>query len=155
MVNVAGTTTTSKWKYFTERDGIFMECGITTTETSIVQDILGISQNFCLDASGLFLHFRRNCCPPPCDCPSSIPSIYHLHFHRKSPSDSPHSTSHCTLFTENLAVAILKFPQIKIPKSCSLENAKNFSLQTQIKAPLKWRSEIFFSGYPLGLANDF
>lgn len=104
-----------------------------------------------LDPRGLFLHFRRNCCPPPGDCPSSIPSIYHLHFHRKSPSDSPHSTSHRTSFTGNLAVAILKFPQAKITKVVRLKILKNSVYKR--KAPLKWRSEIVFSpGYPLDLA---
>ena len=91
-----------------------------------------------LYSSGLFLHFRPNCCPHRCDCPSSIPSIYHLH--RKSPSDSPHSTSHRTSFTGNLAVAIFKFAQIKSTKVVRLKMPKNSVYK--LKAPLKWRSEI-------------
>lgn len=92
------------------------------------------------DQNGLFLHFRQSCCPPRCQCPSSFPTIYHLYFHRKK--FHPHSTSHRTSFSENLVVAIFKFPQKKAQK-CSHENAKKFSVQAQDTSKMEVR-DLFF-----------
>lgn len=67
-------------------------------------------------------------------------------------SDSCHSTSHHTFFTENIAVAIFKFPQMKSMNDVCLKMPKNSVYK--LKSLLKLRSEIvFFPGYPLGLAQ--
>ena len=59
------------------------------------------------------------------------------------PSDSSHSTSHRTLFTENLAAAICKSPQMKNTNVVRLKMAKNSVYK--LKTLLKWKWEIVFS----------